>query len=245
MTNMKKVAMWSGPRNISTALMRSFENRSDTAVSDEPFYSFFLKQTKIKHPIYKEVIENYDSSWDSVAKTLIGPNPNNKNIWYQKLMTHHWVDNQSLEWTKNLSNCFLIRNPEEVIISYLKIHKDVNPALIGLPQQLYILNYIINKTKKNPIVISSEDILKNPKLMLKKLCNLLEIPFLNQMLEWPKGPRDSDGIWGEYWYKNVIETTSFSKPKQKKEELPDDFHALLDECMGYYKQMEKYKINLT
>jgi hypothetical protein len=159
-------------------------------------------------------------------------------------MTHHWIDNQHLDWTINTTNCFLIRNPEQVILSYLKIHKDVTPELIGLPQQLYILNYIIKKTKKNPIVISSEDILKNPKLMLNKLCNLLEIPFLNQMLEWPKGPRDSDGIWGKYWYKNVIETTTFSKSKQKKEELPNNLHALLNECMGYYKQMEKYKINL-
>ena len=243
MNNKKRISMWSGPRNISTALMRSFENRSDTSVIDEPFYSFFLKNTGIKHPMYKKVIEKYDSSWDNITNTLIGPIPNNKNIWYQKLMTHHWVDNQQLDWTVNTINCFLIRKPKEVILSYLKIYEDITPELIGFSQQVYIFNYIMKKTNKAPIVISSEDILKNPKLMLQKLCNLLEIPFLDQMLEWPIGIRDSDGIWGKYWYKNVVKTSSFSKPSEKNEEFPDKFSSLLDECNIYYKQLEKYKIN--
>ena len=242
MNNTTKIAMWSGPRNISTALMRSFENRPDTEVIDEPFYAFFLKHTKIKHPIYNEVIDTYDSSWDKVANRLIGANPNNNNVWYQKLMTHHWVNNESLDWTKNVTNCFLIRDPKKVIKSYLKIHKDINPDLIGLPQQLHIFKYIMSKTNKIPLVISSEDILKNPKLMLEKLCNLLGIPFLEQMLEWPKGPRESDGIWGGYWYKNVVKTTSFAKPLHLEEEFPDDYNALLNECMNYYNEIEKYKI---
>jgi len=242
MTNKKRISMWSGPRNISTALMRSFENRSDTAVIDEPFYSFFLKNTGIKHPIYKEVIEKYDSSWNNITNTLIGSIPNNKNIWYQKLMTHHWVDNQPLDWTINTINCFLIRNPKNVILSYLKIYKDVTPELIGLPQQIKIFNYVIKKTNKIPTVISSEDILKTPKLMLKKLCHLLEIPFLEQMLSWPMGPRDSDGIWGKYWYRNVVKTSSFSNPPKKNEKFPKEFSSLLDECNEYYKQIEKYKI---
>ena len=243
MNNKKRISMWSGPRNISTALMRSFENRPDTSVIDEPFYSFFLKNTGIKHPIYKEVIKEYDSSWDNVANTLIGPIPNNKNIWYQKLMTHHWVDNQQLDWTVNTINCFLIRNPKKVILSYLKIYEDITPELIGFSQQAYIFNYIMKETNKIPIVISSEDILKNPKLMLRKLCNILDIPFLAQMLSWPIGERDSDGIWGEYWYKNVVKTSSFSKSSEKDEEFPEQFSSLLDECNTYYKQIEKYKIN--
>ena len=233
MNKTKKIAMWSGPRNISTALMRSFENRFDTTVVDEPFYAFFLKHTKIKHPIYNEIIEKYDSSWNNV---------DSKDVWYQKLMTHHWVNNESLAWTENVTNCFLIRNPRKVIISYLKIHRDINPNLIGLPQQLHIFRYIMEQTKTIPIVISSEDILKNPKLMLEKLCHLLEIPFLNQMLEWPKGTRESDGIWGKYWYKNVVKTTSFSKPVQAEEKFPDNYKILLDECMNYYNEIEKYKV---
>jgi len=243
MNNKKRISMWSGPRNISTALMRSFENRPDTAVIDEPFYSFFLKNTGIKHPIYKEVIESYDPSWDNTANTLMGPIPNNKNIWYQKLMTHHWVDNQPLDWTANTINCFLIRNPKDVILSYLKIHKEVTPELIGLPQQVHIFNYITEKTNKIPIVISSEDILKNPKLMLQKLCNLLDIPFSERMLSWPTGARDSDGIWGKYWYKNVVKTSSFSKPLNKDEKISEQFSSLLDGCNVYYRQIEKYKIN--
>ena len=242
MNKNKKIAMWSGPRNISTALMRSFENRPDTTVIDEPFYAFFLNHTKIKHPIYKEVIEKYDTSWDNISDMLIGTNPNNKNIWYQKLMTHHWVNNESLDWTENIINCFLIRHPKKVIISYLKIHKDITLDLIGLPQQLYIFKKIMNKTNKIPLVISSEDILKNPKLMMKKLCILLEIPFLEQMLDWPKGERKSDGIWGEHWYKNVIKTTSFAKPEQIEEPFPDNLKVLLNECMDYYKEIERYKI---
>ena len=242
MNSKKRISMWSGPRNISTALMRSFENRTDTAVIDEPFYSFFLKNTGIKHPIYKEVIEKYDSSWNNIVNTLIGPIPNNKDIWYQKLMTHHWVETQPLDWITDTINCFLIRNPKQVILSYLKIYEDVTPALIGLPQQIYIFNYIIEQTNKIPIVISSEDILKNPKLMLQKLCNLLDIPFSEQMLSWPTGKRDSDGIWGEYWYKNVVKTSSFSKSSEKDDEFPEQFSSLLDECNTYYKQIKKYKV---
>ena len=240
--NNKKIAMWSGPRNISTALMRSFENRSDTTVIDEPFYAFFLEHTKIQHPIYKEVIKNYETSWETIANILTGTNPNGKKIWYQKLMTHHWVNNESLEWTSNLTNCFLIRNPKEVIISYLKIHQEITPELIGLPQQLYIFKYILEKTNKIPIVISSEDILKNPKLMLQKLCILLDIPFSNQMLNWPKGTRATDGIWGKYWYENVIKTTSFAKQKKITESFPESLQPLLDECMNYYREIERYKI---
>jgi hypothetical protein len=171
-----------------------------------------------------------------------GPIPNDKDIWYQKLMTHHWVNNQPLDWTINTINCFLIRNPEQVILSYLKIYKNVTPELIGLPQQIHIFNYIIEQTNKIPIVISSEDILKNPKLMLQKLCNLLDVPFLEQMLSWPTGKRNSDGIWGKHWYKNVVETSSFSRSSEKDDKLPKQFSSLLDECNTYYKQIKKYKI---
>ena len=239
----KRIGMWSGPRNISTALMRSFENRSDTTVIDEPFYAYFLNETGIKHPIYKEVIQNYDTSWNNISNILTGPIPNGKSIWYQKLMTHHWVQNAPLDWLEKIHNCFLIRNPKQVIISYLKIHNDITPELIGLPQQLHIFNTVVKKTNKIPIVISSEDILENPKLMLELLCNLLDISFSGQMLQWPKGTRDSDGIWGEYWYKNVVQTTSFKKPLNQNEKMPDRLANLLEECMYYYKQMERYKIS--
>ena len=240
--NPKRIGMWSGPRNISTALMRSFENRLDTTVIDEPFYAYFLNKTGIKHPIYKEVIQNYDTSWKNVSNALIGPVPNDKNIWYQKLMTHHWVENAPLDWLEKIHNCFLIRNPKQVIISYLKIHNDITPELIGLPQQLHIFNTVIKNTNKIPIVISSEDILENPKLMLSRLCDLLDIPFSNQMLKWPKGTRKSDGIWGKYWYENVVQTTSFNKPEYRDKKFPDKFLNLLEECMYYYKKMEQHKI---
>ena len=243
MNNNIKIGMWSGPRNISTALMRSFENRLDTTVIDEPFYAYFLKKTGIKHPVYKKVIDSYSTSWDHIANNLIGPIPDGKNIWYQKLMTHHWLKGEPLDWVKSIHNCFLIRHPKKVIISYLKIHNQINPELIGLPQQLHIFNQVVKKTNKIPIVISSEDILKNPKLMLSQLCDLLEIPFSNQMLEWPEGTRDTDGIWSKYWYQNVVKTTSFSQPKNNKEELPNQFTEVLEECMYYYQKMEKYKIN--
>ena len=144
--------------------------------------------------------------------------------------------------TIQTKNCFLIRNPKEVILSYLKIYEDITPELIGFSQQVYIFNYIMKKTNRIPIVISSEDILQNPKLILQKLCNLLDIPFSKQMLSWPVGTRDSDGIWGKYWYKNVVETSSFSKSSEKNDELPKQFSSLLDECNTYYKQIKKYKV---
>jgi len=243
MSGKKIIGMWSGPRNISTALMRSFENRVDTTVTDEPFYAFFLRETGTRHPMYQEVINSYDTSWNNVADVLTGSIPNDKDVWYQKLMTHHWVNNQPLKWISSIDNCFLIRNPKKVILSYLKIHDEVSPELLGLPQQLHIFNHAKEQGKKIPIVIDSGDILKNPKLMLRKLCDLLGIQFSNRMLKWPKGFRDSDGIWKEYWYGNVIKTTSFSKPSTREEEFPDKFLDLLDECMHYYRMMKKYKIN--
>ena len=117
---MIKIAMWSGPRNISTALMRSFENRPDTYVSDEPFYAHYLHITKKKHPMYKEIIDYYPDKYDDVVRSLTCEIPSGKKHWYQKHMAHHLIDLNNIDWIKNFENCILIRHPKDVINSYIK-----------------------------------------------------------------------------------------------------------------------------
>jgi len=201
--------MWSGPRNISTAMMRSFENREDTFVSDEPFYAHYLKLTGIDHPMRKEVMETRNSDWDEVSQYLTGTIPQDKSVWYQKHMAQHNLPGVELDWTSRLTNCFLIRNPGEVILSYSKKYEITSVYQLGFPQQFELYDKIEQDSGMSPIVIDSKDVLMNPKNMLQKLCEKLEVPFSDKMLSWSPGKRDSDGVWGQHWYGNVEKSTGF------------------------------------
>ena len=240
--NAIKIAMWSGPRNISTALMRSFENRNDTFVSDEPFYAHFLKQTGVEHPMRDEVIKSGNPNWATVSDYLTNIIPDGKSVWYQKHMAQHNLPGVNLDWTDKVTNCFLIRDPREVILSYSKKYEITSVYQLGFPQQSALFTKLNEKNGATPIVLDSKDILQNPKNMLQKLCEKLEIPFSDKMLSWPKGKRDSDGIWGKHWYNTVEQSTGFQAYQKKIEKISNEYTAIYEESMAFYQQLYNLRI---
>jgi len=234
--------MWSGPRNISTALMRSFGNRPDTYISDEPFYAYYLHRTNENHPAKEKIISTGQTNWNLVVQKLVGDIPNNKNIWYQKHMAHHNFPENNLDWIKEMENIILIRNPKDVIFSYIKKYKLKNSFQLGYTQQMQLYNILQDYNKCEPIIIDSEDLLENPKKILKKLCKKCNIPFYSKMLSWPKGTRETDGVWGEYWYKKVQNTTHFLPPIENNKSIPVKYEKIFLDCMQYYKKLYKQRM---
>ena len=236
-----RIAMWSGPRNISTAMMRSFSSRSDTYVSDEPFYANYLMRTGIDHPGREEIIKSYDTDYDSVISDLQNDIPDNKSIWYQKHMVHHIADDKNIDWVKDFQNCFLIRHPKEVIISYAKQTPISGITDLGFVQQVNLFKKIKTLTGKAPFVFDAKDILINPEKHLKKMCEYFSINFSSKMLKWPKGDRSTDGVWSPYWYKNVINSNSFFPYKSSQEKVPLKYKNLLKECLPHYDYLRSLK----
>lgn len=242
--NQKRIAMWSGPRNISTALMRSFENRKDSVVLDEPFYAYYLKRNKANHPGKDLVLGSQSARWDDVAKLCLSKIPEKKSIWYQKHMAQHFFNDKNINWITNLENCLLIRNPKEVISSYKNKFSIETILQLGYPQQLELYDYILKNTGKPPIVIDAKDLLTKPQKMLEKLCFLLKIPFYSSMLSWPKGSRTSDGVWSKYWYKNVEKSTGFNKYQSLDIQLDKKHLVFYQECLPLYKKLFNLRMKL-
>lgn len=239
---MIRIAMWSGPRNISTAMMRAWESRSDTFVVDEPFYPYYLSKTDVDHPGRKEIIESGELDEGVVSNGLISDTKGDSSIYYQKHITHHLLPSVSREWMKKVVNCFLIRDPKDMIISYSKVHSELNIHLLGLNEQYEIFEYVKKITGDVPPVIDSMDVLMNPREVLSKLCDRIGVIFSEEMLSWSKGERDTDGIWGKHWYKNVIDSTGFNTYKEKEEDIPDKYVELYEECSKIYDSLYKYRI---
>ena len=238
---MIRIAMWSGPRSISTALMRSFENRPDTFVTDEPFYAHYLKKTGIDHPLKEEVMKNGNMGWNSVAHEITGSIPGGKDIWYQKHMAQHNLPGCDMKWVEKLQNCILIRHPREVIPSYSKKYEISSISQLGYPQQLDLFN-MLNDMKAKPLILDAGDILKNPEKILKLLCEKLSIPFYTKMLTWAPGRRKSDGIWGKHWYGSVEASKGFRPYSKKKEDLPIKYNAIYTACLESYQQLYSHQI---
>ena len=231
---MIRVAMWSGPRNISTAMMRSWENRSDTFVIDEPFYAHYLSRNNIEHPGRDEVLSNGEIDSAKVSHGLVNDISDSHKIYYQKHMTHHLLDSVNRDWIEKVINCFLIRNPKDMIISYSKIHSEITSDLLGLEQQKEIFDYVRQLTGKTPPIIDSKDVLINPEYILSKFCEIIGVNFSNEMLNWPKGTRDTDGVWGKYWYDGVINSTGFNQYVSKNQEVPDKYKAIYEDSLKLY-----------
>src|SRR3954464_5587296 len=206
-----RIAMWSGPRNISTAMMRSWGNRPDTFVCDEPFYAFYLKATGCEHPGREEVIERGEIDWQKVVSQLTGPVPGGKPIFFQKQMTHHLLPEIDRSWLGVVTNCFLIRDPAEVIVSYIKKNNDPTLDDIGFVQQAEIFDWVCARTGAIPPVIDAHDVLENPERILPLLCEAVGVEFTEAMLSWPPGLRGTDGIWAKHWYDEVARSTGFRK----------------------------------
>ena len=233
-----RVAMWSGPRNISTAMMRAWENRGDCAVSDEPLYAHYLAHTGLDHPARDEVITNGDPDWRRVVQALLGPAPGGAPVWYQKHMTHHLLPHIDSGWIAQLRNVLLIRDPREVVASYIKSRATVTAEDIGLPQQLALYEELC-RAGSPPPVIDAGDFLRAPEAHLRQLCQWLGIAFTERMLHWPKGPRDSDGIWAPHWYAQVWQSDGFEPPAEKKVELSAQAAAVAEECRPCYERLRE------
>lgn len=242
MDNPIKIAMWSGPRNISTAMMRSFENRPDTVVEDEPFYAHYLVKTGVAHPSRMEIIESQENNWDKVSQRLVGEIPNEKTVWYQKHMAQHNIDGCNLSWIKELVNCFLIRDPKEVILSFSKKFELSSSEQLGFTQQLYLFQALKNEMNQVPIVIDSKNILLNPRRTLSIMCDKIGIPFMDEMLTWPPGPRMSDGVWAKHWYQNVEASTGFTPFSEKQIQISNKYSDILNECVDAYNFLNQYSI---
>lgn len=237
-----RIAMWSGPRNISTALMRSWGNRPDTFVCDEPFYAHYLVQTKIAHPGADEVIAQQENDWRKVVAWLIGTIPEGKTIFYQKHMAHHLLPNMERGWLDQVTNCFLIREPREMLTSLLRVLPEPRLEDTGLPQQWEILRLVQRRKGRLPPVLDARDVLENPRKLLRLLCQALGVEFSEVMLSWPPGPRATDGVWAKHWYDAVLKTTSFQRHQPKNEPVPERLSGLLEQAEAIYQQLYQHRL---
>jgi hypothetical protein len=237
-----RIAMWSGPRNISTAMMRAWENRGDCAVSDEPLYAHYLAQTQADHPGRDEVIANGETDWRKVAAALLGRAPDDRPIWYQKHMSHHLLPQVERDWIRALTNVFLIRDPDEVVASYLRTRSCVTPDDIGVAQERRLFDEIAAHDGAPPPVVDADEFLRAPEAHLRKLCARLGIAYTDRMLAWPAGPRASDGIWAPHWYAAVWKSTGFERPHGKREPLAGEAARVSDACRADYEYLRQFRI---
>jgi hypothetical protein len=246
MSQAVRIAMWSGPRNISTAMMRAFENRDDTSVIDEPFYAAYLKETGIVHPMRDEVLRSQPTDWREVVRGLVGAVPQGRAIYYQKHMTHHMVPGFGRAWICACRNAFLIRAPEDVLASYTQKRDEVALADIGFVQQRELFDAECERLSKAPPVIESSDVLKDPRAALSALCEALEVPFSEKMLAWPAGKRASDGVWAPAWYDAVERSTGFSppRPSAKSDDLRDDLKHIAEAARPHYERLQAFKLKI-
>ena len=235
-----RIAMWSGPRNISTAMMRSWENRPDCSVSDEPLYAAWLAMSGADHPGRDEVIAAGDSDWRRVvAELTVGEVPDKKPVWYQKHMCHHLHPHIDLDWIAELTNIFLIRRPDEVVASYVRARgtDQITPEDVGLPQQIMLFDWLERQTGRLPPVIDGGEFLADPEAHLRALCGWLGIGFVAEMLKWPPGPRHSDGVWARYWYDSVWRSTGFAAPKARDIQLTGQAAEVAAFCQPLYEKL--------
>jgi hypothetical protein len=238
-----RIAMWSGPRNISTAMMRSFENRPDTAVVDEPYYAAYLARTGLDHPMRKEVLASQPTDWRTVEAMLLGPSPDGAPIFYQKHMTHHMLPEFDTAWMAACRSVFLIRRPDDVVASYSEKRGEISLIDIGIVRQAELFEQEADRLGRAPPVIDSADISAAPEVMLRALCSAIGIPFSDRMLSWPKGRRASDGVWAPAWYDQVEQSTGFiAKAKSGPPSLPSDLATIAEQARPYFEHLSRWKI---
>jgi hypothetical protein len=238
-----RIAMWSGPRNISTAMMRAWENRGDCAVSDEPLYAAYLAATGLDHPAREQVIAAGEADPAKVVASLLGPVPAGKPLWYQKHMSHHLLPGMAHDWIHALHNVLLIRDPVEVVASYVKSRATVTPDDIGLPQQAELFDELAERAGAAPLVIDAADFLRAPEAHLRALCAHLGIEFSERMLHWPAGPRDSDGVWAPHWYEAVWASTGFEPWHAREVRLGGEPARVAEACRPAYEKLFAHRLS--
>lgn len=236
-----RIAMWSGPRNLSTAMMYSFGARPDCAVVDEPFYGPYLRMTGLDHPMRDEILAARPESADDVAASLTGPVSGQKPHFYQKHMTQHMIPGMPRDWMGQVVNVFLIRHPARVIASFGAKWDGFGLADIGFSQQTELFEYV-QALGQTPVVVDSADIRRDPKGMLRKLCNAIGLPFDPAMLNWPKGGHPADGVWASHWYGAVHNSSGFAAAEGDLPVLTGNAAALLEQALPHYERLERVKI---
>jgi len=236
-----RIAMWSGPRNISTAMMRSFENRADCAVVDEPFYAAYLAETGLDHPMRGEVLASQPTDWRAVADGLAAAGGL---VVYEKHMAHHMLPGFGLGWVRDCRNAFLIRDPAEVLASYVAKRGEVTLEDIGVVRQREIFEREADRLGKAPPVVRGAGVTADPRGTLSLLCDALGIGFDEAMLGWPAGTRDSDGVWAPAWYDSVWKSTGFETPKREAyPPLPDALQRIADAARPHYEVLLKHRLS--
>jgi len=233
-----RIAMWSGPRTVSTALMRSFENRPDTVVVDEPLYGYYLAHADVDHPGRDEIIASMPGDWAEVLSQLTRAQlPAGKSVYYQKHMTHHLLPGIDRAALAGLTHAFLIRDPRRLLASYTKVRGRPVLADLGLRQQAEIFEAFGGP------VIDAADILRDPRAALAALCTALGIGFDPAMLSWPTGPRPTDGVWARYWYDSVWRSTGFGPYRASAAaDLPPELETLAAQCAPYYEELRAHRL---
>lgn len=230
-----RICLWSGPRNVSTALMYSFAQRSDTKVFDEPLYAHYLSNSSAReyHPMASEILEEMEQDGHKVVEMMCSNHE--KSVLFFKQMTHHLV---SIDWTflSKMKNVILTRDPFEMLPSFAKEIENPTMHDVGYRAHIELLKYL-EENGQNALVIDSKDILLNPEAKLKELCGALDIPFVKEMLSWPAGPIKEDGVWAAHWYGNVHNSLGFKPYEKKSEPFPDKLKPLLEECIPLYNKL--------
>jgi len=224
-------------------MMRAWGNRADTAVIDEPFYAYYLERTGKEHPGAEEVIAHGEIDWRKIVNQLTDAVPSGKPIFFQKQMVHHLLPEIDRGWMVDLTNCFLIRDPREVILSYIK--KNPEPTLedLGFVQQLKIFDFVRERANSVPIIVDAKDVLQNPERTLRLLCDTIGVSFDAAMLSWPPGLRDTDGIWAKYWYDEVARSTSFQPYTPREGDVPDRLREIYEQCRECYEQLHQHRLH--
>ncbi|HEY6746649.1 MAG TPA: hypothetical protein VI357_13135 [Mycobacteriales bacterium] len=230
-----RLAVWSGPRNISTALMRSWENRPDTRVTDEPLYAYYLSRTGLDHPGRDAVIAAGETSWPAIVDRLTAPV---QGVHYQKHMTHHLLPDLPRDWIGALTNVLLIRDPAQVVASYVRSRADVAAEDLGLVQQAELYDQL------GAPVIDAADFLRDPECHLRWLCAFAGVEFTDRMLHWPAGPRESDGVWAPYWYDAVLASTGFTRYVPRRVDLDGAARVAAERCRPHYERLYEARVRL-
>jgi hypothetical protein len=230
-----RVAMWSGPRNISTAMMRSFGARPDTVVVDEPLYAYYLARTGLDHPGRDDVLAAQPNHWPDVVAGLLRPLPGVA-VHYQKHMTHHLLPEVGRDWLGAVSNAFLIRDPAAVVASYARVREDPTLADLGFAQQVEIFR------RYGGPVVDAADVLRDPAGTLRALCGALGIPYTESMTSWPPGRRPTDGVWAPHWYAAVERSTGFAPYDPAPPAVPDRLRPLVDAARPYYAELAAHRL---
>ena len=232
--------MWSGPRTVSTAMMRAWENRPDTVVFDEPLYAYYLASTGLDHPGRDDVIASQPTSWQAVLSSLADdPLPPEATIGYAKHMTHHVLPSVDLAAFAPFRHAFLIRDPRSLLASYARVRSAPTLSDLGLRQQAWLFDEFGGP------VIDSADLLAAPEAGLRALCAALDVPYSASMLSWPAGPRSTDGVWAPHWYDSVWRSTGFARiTPGPPAELAPSLEPLLEQCLPYYERLSQNKIKI-